>query len=98
MKKVKARLEDFRKPVMHDNVIEIVCRSGRIGGGLDLGFGQEAEPVDYYFSGAPDIFFSDLPIKEIHYTALQTTLILERRVKVETRWYGVSNQLAMKIA
>ena len=98
MKNVRVRLEYFRKPVIHDNVIEIVCRSERHAGGLDLVFQQETEPTDYHFNGAPEVFFEALPIKEIHYTTLQTTLILECRVKVETRWYGVSNQLAMKKA
>ena len=89
-------LEEFRTPIKHAQVKDVVFRGERRdGSSFDLGFLPEAEFI-YHFDVAPDVFFQNLPIEEVYYEPYRTFLRLRLPINVEIHWPGVSDKLYVK--
>lgn len=88
-------LEDFRKPLRHKQVEQIVFRGDFHGTFFDLGLLPEAEFI-YHFECSPDVFFQGLPIKEVYYEPYRTFLRLEYPVDIEIHSEGRYGKLYVK--
>ncbi len=84
MKNVK--LDNFKKPVIHKNVKQIVFRGEKEGKDFDLGFLPEGEFI-YHFSVSPDVYFLNLDIEEVYYEPYRTFLRLKKPTDLEIVWF-----------
>lgn len=85
-------LGDFQDAALHEGVQSIVFRGEPDGSGFDLGFEPEAEFI-YDFDIAQDVFFQELPIREVYYEPYSTLVRLTSSVTIHVHWPGVSEKL-----
>lgn len=93
MKTVK--LEDFREPIIHENVDEIVFRGEMDGTNFCIGFLPEREFI-YHFEGSPDVWFNNFLITRVYYEPYRTFLKLKSPVDVIVHWKGDSDKLYVR--
>lgn len=79
-------IQDFRQAVIHQDVEDVIFRGEADGSSFDLGFAPEAEFI-YHFDIAPDVYFQELPIREVYYEPYRTFLRLSSptRIQVHSR-------------
>ena len=75
-------LSDFQKGVAHRDVETIVFRGESNGSSFDLGFLPEGEFL-YHFNIAPDVYFQNLPIREVYYEPCRTFLYLHSPISIQ---------------
>jgi len=88
-------LQDFKTPVTHRQVKDIVFRGERNGSDFKLGFLPESEFI-YHFDVSPDVFFKNLMIDEVYYEPYRTFLRLKSPTDIEISWPGVSDKLYVR--
>jgi len=84
------RLSDFKKSKLIDGVTEIIFRTVPTGEFYLL----ELQPDHRFrFEPAPDIYYRNLPIREVYSEPYRTIIYLEREVSLSISWPGEGDKL-----